>query len=810
MRHIFGTLSARYPKLVQSFTALALVLSLPLLVFAALTVQNLVQKASNSNTVKILNENNSPITETTETVVKLQITLPSDWVLPGGSPTTPDQQDGAFLSVPKVYAQSNGSTCLSVSIKGGTTVAIGQSYEAEVRIQNNGGDWVWDGSNPYRLGSIDPLDNTIWSIGRVDLPVSPIKSGDIATFKFNIWPPEAPGKHSFNWQMVQEGIGWFGSGCYLDVIVIGQPTATPQQTSIPTQVPTQPTILQQYPTQPPDQPTQFQQLRQTKHTLKSITIENQGDLSSKKTFSTPTEIINLLSAPKQWELKSLEENEQQATRTIIVTLSDGNRSTFFTTSIILKKQEGLKPQPRIIDFDSEFLDIPNRKSLEDRYLQKLEEIPPDLYDKSLFRPLSAKVPSETENCLTVGFWVETTFEDFFNPNNNQLFGHESDNTFEEWAKTQIDAWNYIFEESGIRECVRLEKIVRVYDNSLPLNGGLSTNHPDKKDRSVDIIWGFPASGIANKKGVRHWNRVLNGVDWALLHELSHARYIVDEYTVDVGEKNSKIEVRDPQGDLIVGKYFKIEEGILYYNKSQDLMGGSGLEPIYAPHQAGAFNRILHQQTRQEFGNFNHPSNIGIYLDDIPEDNILIILDENKKPIENARIKIFQSTPPAPGGEKIRYGEKFIDNIPDLEGNTDYLGRIHVGSNPFGNTTRSLGLGAPWNKKIYPSGNNSVFILEVFYNDHVFYKFIEVSDFNLAYWAGHTQEAEYEIQTEYWYRLDKIPPLKQVGISDEQYEAFKACFKKDLSSMPSCRLYDFDKDGDVDEQDYKLFLQSLGK
>lgn len=102
--------------------------------------------------------------------------------------------------------------------------------------------------------------------------------------------------------------------------------------------------------------------------------------------------------------------------------------------------------------------------------------------------------------------------------------------------------------------------------------------------------------------------------------------------------------------------------------------------------------------------------------------------------------------------------------------------------------------------------------------------MEVSDFNIAYWSGFTNEAVYEVQTDIPIIIQSsqrnIQQSTQVTniLNDTQnqnnpiYQMIAKCFKE-KANTPSCpdkNAVDYDKDGDVDEQDYKLFLQSLGQ
>jgi hypothetical protein len=148
------------------------------------------------------------------------------------------------------------------------------------------------------------------------------------------------------------------------------------------------------------------------------------------------------------------------------------------------------------------------------------------------------------DALAVGFWVEQSFYDYFRANQATL-GIGSTG-FEDWAQRTIALFNdmaalaiYPETPSGVIDRFRLQKIVVVPDGSLPLSGlpadaSLGANgatHPDQHDRSVDLMWGFRTAHLGRyQRGtkVEPLNTFYTGVD--LLHELGHARYLVDVYT----------------------------------------------------------------------------------------------------------------------------------------------------------------------------------------------------------------------------------------------------------------------------------------
>jgi hypothetical protein len=86
----------------------------------------------------------------------------------------------------------------------------GHIYPVSITMKNTGiTTWTSAGSNPQRLGSQSPQDNTIWGLGRVNVPQI-VPPGTSATLNFTVTAPSTPGTRSFQWRMVQEGITWFG------------------------------------------------------------------------------------------------------------------------------------------------------------------------------------------------------------------------------------------------------------------------------------------------------------------------------------------------------------------------------------------------------------------------------------------------------------------------------------------------------------------------------------------------------------------------------------------------------------------------
>lgn len=103
-------------------------------------------------------------------------------------------------------------------------MTLGQSANVSVTM-NNSGTTTWT-SNVYKFGSQNPQDNVTWGGSRVLLPAgTTVAPGSNYTFNFTITAPSTAGNYNFQWQMVKEGVAWFG-GLTPNVVVNVGSTST--------------------------------------------------------------------------------------------------------------------------------------------------------------------------------------------------------------------------------------------------------------------------------------------------------------------------------------------------------------------------------------------------------------------------------------------------------------------------------------------------------------------------------------------------------------------------------------------------------
>ncbi len=106
---------------------------------------------------------------------------------------------------------SGGDDAALVSATFPTSLVCGESAEAVVTFQNTGEtDWTRDES--YKLGAIDDADDLITGDVRIWLDEGDLSppGGEHAFVISLIAPTDSEGDYVSDWQMVREGVHWFG------------------------------------------------------------------------------------------------------------------------------------------------------------------------------------------------------------------------------------------------------------------------------------------------------------------------------------------------------------------------------------------------------------------------------------------------------------------------------------------------------------------------------------------------------------------------------------------------------------------------
>ena len=89
-----------------------------------------------------------------------------------------------------------------------TSMQSGNKYTVFVTVKNTG-IATWKNNGDWRLGSQNSQDNLTWGLGRVQTNTT-VYPGQTHQYQFEIIAPSNIGNYNFQWQMVHDGIVWFG------------------------------------------------------------------------------------------------------------------------------------------------------------------------------------------------------------------------------------------------------------------------------------------------------------------------------------------------------------------------------------------------------------------------------------------------------------------------------------------------------------------------------------------------------------------------------------------------------------------------
>jgi hypothetical protein len=188
-----------------------------------------------------------------------------------------------------------------------------------------------------------------------------------------------------------------------------------------------------------------------------------------------------------------------------------------------------------------------------------------------------------------------------------------------------------------------------------------------------------------------------------------------------------VRLQDELGNLIMGSPAMPLIGYddhLYYSRYQDDVMNGGR--VYEAYSAYAWNRIAGK--RPVCGNYNAPCNIGEYLRDLPQHNILEIHGQNGQPLKGAMLQLHQ-----PHFYPSVYG-KLFPREPDAVYFTDALGQVDLGASPFGDLSTEVG------------PQKGVILLKITSAGQSSYQFFEITRANEVFWMGDHDRATYDIET----------------------------------------------------------------
>lgn len=351
------------------------------------------------------------------------------------------------------------------------------------------------------------------------------------------------------------------------------------------------------------------------------------------------------------------------------------------------------------------------------------------------------------NALGVGIWVERTFWEHIRPIvKNANIGAT---TFDDWMQRQIRRFNemaasaiYPDTPDGVLDRWRIDEIHLVEDGALPLvppyseardwgaGPGAGGIYPNVLDHSVDMQWGFPAKEAAYWDSSDNWTMTNgNSID----HELGHARTMIDVYASNITTDGDVVPLNpSPPAQSGTTIYSTPLHGLMHY-------GWGRIDP----YSAAAMNRMT--GSRAVAGNYNEPWNIGWFLNDLPAHNRVRFLRSDGTAIANRRVRIYQSTGEKIDTAKMHAYAMIFRKTPDIELTTDGDGAIVLDRKLFGN--------GPLVDAV--DQKNGVDIVEIADGNTTRWAYLDSLLFNMAYWRGETDQAEFQIVADAPLCLDSV-------------------------------------------------------
>jgi hypothetical protein len=345
------------------------------------------------------------------------------------------------------------------------------------------------------------------------------------------------------------------------------------------------------------------------------------------------------------------------------------------------------------------------------------------------------------NALSFHFHAEANILDLFESQQNPMGSY----SLEDWAQVQVAKMNQFFRDavypdftpSGVPEFVFLDTVSYYPNGALPAGG---THAPDHV--LWDGQWGF--TGDAN--AINYFQNIVlnqnNGMDWALLHELGHQIGLIDLYNMDV--QQSELQVIEPRTGQ-APPLTPVAWDVLYYSSRHNFLMHSNFQAGFSDHSAGGLLRNLSKR-RGYFGD---------YLADLPAENTFLIQLPNGSPVRNAEIWIYQLQ------------DNLIPNVAKFKGVTDNFGHYTFPHETDPQYSSGLYVDNPFSticsQAPHVVGTNSVLFLRVTKGDSVGYRFIDICDFNVAFWSGQTANAGYDVEINKWFNMPAVGLTNQAEL-----------------------------------------------
>jgi len=279
---------------------------------------------------------------------------------------------------------------------------------------------------------------------------------------------------------------------------------------------------------------------------------------------------------------------------------------------------------------------------------------------------------------------------------------------EDWLQKQIAAMNTAFANS-IYPVTPQGATLRVRINTIGVSA--TALLPDGEH---DGSW-FIADDV-RCADCGYYDPVID-IDWGMVHELGHQVSLIDLYAIGVSAANVFVLDRD---GLPTNFGFGWSNG--------GLMFGGDISPytdhhLYSSHSAGGASTFAGYRNGY----------YGSYQFDIPLQNYLRILDNQGNPASGVQVALYQRTGPWDWT-----GHMGVDATPEISGTTDSDGIF-----PLPNRSANGGTVTQNGHVMHDNpfgvvdiiGNQGLFLISLARQDHEEFYWLDITQFNLAYWMG---------------------------------------------------------------------------
>lgn len=288
---------------------------------------------------------------------------------------------------------------------------------------------------------------------------------------------------------------------------------------------------------------------------------------------------------------------------------------------------------------------------------------------------------------------------------------------EQWVHNNIVRLNEMLAEAGLEDRVRAELFDIADEEFLHLNHDLRWY--------MDGWWGIWDHSNSHFNLNNYASRL--DIEYGLIHELLHQLEVVDLYRMHIGTDIVQLPDANRLGQLAGcgTDYWRYEDECYRFSEGiEDLM--SSEHRIIGAHTAGG----LRTNTGHRRGFY------GEYFFDTPTETAVRIVNQDGETQPNVTLRFYQ--------KELKEVGEVVDAVPEFVVRTDESGTAVLPNRGVTGIVTATGHQLRPNPfgVIDVAGLNGIFIIKM-EGECTNYEWLTVVELNLAFWNGHTDEAEFQ-------------------------------------------------------------------